>query len=202
MRRPLALGALVVSLGLSACGGSDGGDGTALVSTAATAAPAATVAAAAPAPTTTPLPGETFTDPEGDYTLLISPDWAEAFQLSPTKGIEVWKVAPVVDGFGANVNVLTQPAGGKDLQGYLDANEKAMGSMTVIDVRTVDAGGTELGVFEYSGTPPGADRDLHFLSVISVADGTAVLATLTATEDAFTTLRPTVERYLLTLRRT
>jgi hypothetical protein len=190
-RRAIAGPALVIAL--AACGGSS------TKTTIATTAPAA----AASGPTTTALPGTTFTDPDGTYTVRVDPDWSEQPNALPQNDIEVWQTAPSVDGFASNVNVLTQPAKGVSLAEYLDASVKQLKDMTVVDSSTVDVGGGRtLGTVEYSGLLTGATKALHFLAVVDVGDGKAVLATFTATEDAFTSLRPTIERYLLTLRRT
>ncbi len=189
-RRAIACAALVVAL--AACGGSS------TKTTIATTSPAAT----ASGPTTTALPGTTFTDPDGTYTIVVDPDWSEQPGASPQKGVEVWQAAPSVDGFAANVNVLTQEAKGASLDDYLEASLKQLEGLTVNSSSVVDVGGRKLGVIEYSGKLSGATLPLHFLAVVDVGDDRAVLATFTATEAAFASLRPTIERYLLTLRRT
>lgn len=208
MTRALLAVALSATL-LGACGGSDGGDaradGQASVTTATVITSAGTTDAGATtsaADTTVALPGETFVDPDGTYTLRVSPDWTEQFAAAPAKGIEVWQVAPSVDGFAANVNVITQNTPGIDVEGYLAAGVTSIAPLTVISSEVVTLGNRRVGVVEYEGTPAGTTRALHFLGVVDVADDVAVLATLTATEDAFASLRSTVERYLLTLTRT
>jgi hypothetical protein len=182
----LLLGTVLIAGSLAGCGG--GSDAAAGPSTSAGAADVPAAAA--------------FADPEKTYTIMIAKAWNRA--AAPARGIEAWAVAPPKGGFAANVNVLTQDAPGLDLAGYLDASLANMGTAKVVKHETVSQGGRQLGVLEYTQTLPagGKDRPLHFLATFDVADGHAVVATLTTEEPAFAGLRPTVEPFLRTLRAT
>jgi len=147
---------------------------------------------------------KTFIDPQGTYTIIIADAWTEipgAF----VKENEAWAVAEPVDGFAANVNVLTQDALGSDLTGYLDLTVKNLGELKLVDRRTVTGtNGNELGLLEYNGALPGAPagRTFHVLQTIDLHNGNAIVATLTTADDSFDTYRSSVEPFLLTLQAT
>ena len=154
-----------------------------------------------------PVSGEAFSDPQGAYTVRIGKDWG------PLPGtfvdeIETWSVAEPADGFGANVNVLTQAAPGMDLSSYLDLTVDSIDTideLTLIEASIVEgANGNQLGLIEYEGvvpgTPPG--QSLSFLATFDVRDGTAVVATLTALPSNFESLRSEIEPLLMSLQRT
>lgn len=62
--------------------------------------------------------GLPFADPQGTYTIAINRDWTDESGLVVAE-IEAWRVAPPIDGFAPNVNVLTQVATGMDLGQYI-----------------------------------------------------------------------------------
>ena len=149
--------------------------------------------------------GKAFVDPQGTYTITIGSDWVQqpgAF----VKEIESWAIAEPADGFGSNVNVLTQDAPGTSLAEYLELSLKSMGELDVIEQRIITgSNGNDLGMIEYEGVIPGLadDRSLHFLATFDVRDGVAVVATLTTVNDAtFDALRPIVEPFLRSLQAT
>jgi hypothetical protein len=147
---------------------------------------------------------ETFVDPQRTYTITIASPWAEipgAF----VKEIEAWTIAEPVDGFAANVNVLTQDALDADLATYMGFSVNNLGALELIEHETVKGtNGNDLGLLEYKGAVPGAppDRPLHILQTIDVRNGNAVVATLTTDEDDFDIYRSIVEPFLLSLQAT
>lgn len=154
--------------------------------------------------TTTPVDDESFTDPQGSYTITIDGNWS-VLPGTFVREIEAWAVAAPVEGFTSNLNVLTQDTLGADLDEYLTLSVENLGGLELIDVTTVTGvKGNELGLLEYSGVLPGApsDQPLHFLATVDVRDGVAVVATLTTTPEAFARLRPEIEPFLLTLQAT
>ena len=218
MKRSFAALLLLV---VAACsGGSSGASGTpeaALIPTASQAPPSAeptteapptsppptTVASSAPTYTGGPGPdGESYVDPEGAYRITIPDSW-EARHGAIAEGIEVWLTDEVEDGFGPNVNVLTQTTGDMTLDEYTEMSIANAPSF-VKDFEVQDSrretgpNGTELAVLEYSGEA-GADRPLRFLAVWTVANGQAVVATFTTTPERYEELRSDVLPYLLTL---
>lgn len=190
--RSLAL-ALLLCLA-AACGGDD--DGGSADDRPADPSPPASSAAP-------PVEGETFKDPQGSYELTIDRSW-QANHGIVTAEIEIWAVGPAEEEFTPNVNILTQKAGGTDLDSYLDASLKTGNSLiadfALVNREVVDGtSGEKLGVIEYSGTQ--GDRRLRFLAVVTVGSGNAVVATLTTPVDSFAERRARVMPYLLTLHR-
>jgi hypothetical protein len=140
-----------------------------------------------------------FRDPQGTYTMNIDADWTETTGTA-VKDVEVWKVASVDGGFATNVTVITQSTQGLDLAGYLTSSVDNIGAFKLVGQKTVqDSNGNDLGLMEYSGLAAGG---LHYLAVIDVSNGQAVVATLTATEAAFVQARVDAEPYLLSLHAT
>jgi hypothetical protein len=200
-RRAASL-ALVAGLALAACSSSGSDAGTELVTTTAPAAATSSPDAVTLAPTTVAGPdGDTFADPQGEYTIVTGPDWSDRTADASSGGIELWQVAPAANGFASNVNVVTEKVQGVDMDTYLDASIKNLGTLTVIDTDVVaGADGRERGVVEYEGTVPGADRPFHFLAVIDLGETLAAIVTFTAEDAVFASLRTEVEPYLMTLR--
>ena len=147
-------------------------------------------------------PGESYVDPEGAYRMTVPDSW-EARHGAIAEGIEVWLAGEVEDGFGPNVNVLTQTTGGMTLDEYTETSIANAPSF-VKDFEVADSrretgpNGTELSVLEYSGEA-GTDRPLRFLAVWTVNDGQAVVATFTTTPERYEEQRDDVLPYLLTL---
>ena len=162
-----------------------------------------TAASSAPTSTGGPGPaGESYVDPEGAYRITVPDSW-EARPGAIAEGIEVWLAGEVEDGFGPNVNVLTQASGGMTLDEYTETSI-ANAPTFVKDFEVLDSrretgpNGTELAVLEYSGEA-GTDRPLRFLAVWTVNDGQAVVATFTTTPERYEEQRGNVLPYLLTL---
>ena len=144
--------------------------------------------------------GVRFVDDDGHYSLTIDPAW-ERLPDMVLDGVEFWLVE-ARPGFGANVNVLTEPLPFPlGLAAYLDASvENApmfISDFSLIDERIVDTAAGKLATVEFTGTEGG--RSLHFLQAVMVEDERAVVATLTTPLDVFDRLRDRVEPYLLTL---
>ncbi|MGD9792831.1 MAG: hypothetical protein AB7V43_05060 [Acidimicrobiia bacterium] len=198
----VALGALV----LSACGAKN----EALSDSAPADSPgASTTVASAPVTTVAePLPvapvgGVGFVDPQGKYTIDVSPDWeARPGVVLDTK--ELWFVAAPVDGFRPNLNILDQEAPLADLGTLMDASVEQLAAQydVVDDWITTGTNGNELGFVEYTGTleSGGQKIEAHFLATMSLSKTTAVIATFASGESTFEDLYPTIESHLLTLR--
>jgi hypothetical protein len=112
-------------------------------------------------------------------------------------------VGPESSDFTANVNVITQPVPGIDLEEYLkasaDAAPKQMENFKLVSRGFLtSASGSKLGALEYTGRTSGSD--LHFLAIFGVSNGRAVAATLTALPVDFPRLRTEAEPYLRTLK--
>ena len=166
-------------------------------------APPTTVASSAPTSAGDPgQSGVSFVDPEGAYRMTIPDSW-EARHGAIAEGIEVWLAGDVEDGFGPNVNVLTQATGGMTLDEYTETSI-ANAPTFVKDFEVLDSrresgpNGTDLAVLEYSGEA-GTDRPLRFLAVWTVNDGQAVVATFTTTPERYEEQRGDVLPYMLTL---
>jgi hypothetical protein len=217
MRRSLAVLLLVV---VAACSGASSGASSSPDSTQGSTAsqappsaepiteapatsPPTIVASSAPTHAGSPEPaGESYADPEGAYRITIPDSW-EARHGAIAQGIEVWLTDEVEDGFGPNVNVLTQTTGNMTLDEYTEMSiANAPNFVTDFEVqdsrRETGPNGTELAVLEYSGEA-GADRPLRFLAVWTVNNGQAVVATFTTTPDRYDEQRSDVLPYLLTL---
>jgi hypothetical protein len=165
--------------------------------------PPTAVASSAPTVTGSPgPPGESFDDPEEAYQITVPDSW-EARHGAIAEGIGVWLAGEVEDGFGPNVNVLTQTTGGMTLDEYTESSI-ANAPTFVKDFEVLDSrretgpNGTELAVLEYSGEA-GTDRPLRFLAVWTVNDEQAVVATFTTTPERYEEQRDDVLPYLLTL---
>lgn len=187
MTRPCASVLVAIVAVLAACGSSGGRNN-------ATPRPSSTKPAVS-------LPGRVFEDPQHDYTMRIAPGWSDQSGLF-VEEVEGWAVAPRADGFTANVNVLTQKTKTLDLQQYLDLSvrnaARALKGWKLVRSSVVRGSvGNELGRFEYLATVQ--DHDVHFVAVITVAKGHAIVATLSTSSAAFPALSRAVEPYLLTL---
>jgi len=153
------------------------------------------------APRLEAVDGVEFSDPEGDYTITIGSEWVPSPVGAVEDGVESWVVAPPGTDFSANVNVLTQSTEGLDLVEYLELSVENTGTFEVIEQTTLTGeNGNELGRFEFAGPVEGTDLDLHFLAIVDVTDGMAVLATLSTLEADFDALRANVEPFMLTLQ--
>ena len=108
------------------------------------------------------MPGAvSFTDPQGTYTIDISPAWTET-SGTLVQEIEAWQIGTGTSQFQDNVNVLTQDTQGLDLQAYLDFSEAHLGGMDLISSEVITGtAGNELGLIEYSGQLAGAPIELH-----------------------------------------
>ena len=143
---------------------------------------------------------EVFVDPEGTYSIEISPEWTEVSGAT-IDGVEAWRIGVGTAEFQDNVNVLTQTTPGADLESYLEASIEQLGDLQLINSTvTTGANGNELGLVEYAGMVPTAPIPVHALASVMVADGKAVVATLTADESTFAEARTVAEDYLLTLQ--
>jgi hypothetical protein len=153
-----------------------------------------------------------FRDPQGTYTLEIDPRW-RATHSAARPDVESWFTGTGTLDFRDNINILSQSAGGVDLNQYMqlvvDQAEKSVENYALKEFRLVTADTlsgttsktpTQLGVFAYTGKR--GDKRFGFFFVASVAHGDAVLATLTTAQDRFDEVRTKVEPYLMTLRQT
>jgi hypothetical protein len=146
--------------------------------------------------------GSRFVDPRGGYSIYIGKTWAP-MPVARSKDAMMWSLGSSDDGAVPGVNVFSEETGGKDLDDYLQLSAENMTALKLRKretVRTSDGG--ELGVLEYSGSLTGRknDREYHFLGVVDVVGGRAVVATLAAYEEDFADLRARTEPYLLTLK--
>lgn len=200
---------VAAALLLASCGSDftadDVSDQTSTEAPAATDVPAETdvepVETEVPASAEASTDGGEFTDPDGDDTITVGSEWTATPAGAVGDGTEAWAVASPGNEFTSNVNVLSQPAPGLDLASYLEASVENTGTFEVIDQATVTGeNGNELGLLEFAGPVAGSDLELHFLAVVDVTDGTAVLATLSTLEENFEALRSSVEPFMLTLQ--
>lgn len=162
-----------------------------------------TLPPSSPDPTHSPVDGP-FRDPEGMYEMRVDPGWV--YQAGGfVDGVEFWFLGPPEGGFAPNVNALTQQTGGLSLADYLDLSvdqaPNLMANFELIDRAQVKGASGRLGVMEYTGNLTGGPR-LHFLAVIAMTDGRAVVVTLTAPRKSFRDWRAEVEPFMLTLRPT
>lgn len=149
-----------------------------------------------------PADGVMFTNPDGDYSMLISPDWTDASAEFPA-GVSGWFTGPVTAEFAENVNILTDSIpNATPLNAILDASETQIraqfDSFNLINSEVLTRPGqTDLGVLEYTAQQEGVD--IRFLQVFGVWNDTLVVftgSTSAATgEEAVERLRP----YALTL---
>ncbi len=165
---------------------------------------------AAPSGATSPDPATDdglFVDPEGAYVMEVDPSWD--FQVSGEdgvpEGVEAWFVGVPSELFAPNVNVQVEEVGPVGLELYLDASvEKAPGQLddlTVLDQSVIELDdGRLVGRLEY--TASAGELPLQFVGIVSVEDGIASVATLSATPEQIDDLLDDVEPYLLTLRST
>ena len=144
--------------------------------------------------------GGLFRDPQGTYTMVIGRGW-RAIREGIPDGVEAWVIGDAENGFAPNVNVLTQASGDASLDDYLGMSE-AQGRSLLQDYETKATdvvrgpSGEALGVFEYTATQ---GRPLHFLAVIALHGGRAVVATLTAPGSSFGSYRSAAEPFMRTL---
>lgn len=224
VRRSLVV-ALVGGLGLLASACSSDGTDASQTTAAETTAPETTVVETTAAETTLPettapestdasdtsIPdgtgsrpddAVTFDDPEGLYTTDVSPEW-EAQSGVVAEGIEFWTVQPTTDKFANNVNIISQSADGRDLDGYLQFSLDNMGDYEVVDSgKIIGDKGNPLGYIEFTGDVPtsGAGEPLHFLALFSVEGDNVSLLTLTTTESTFNDVTDANAAYLLGLQ--
>lgn len=127
-----------------------------------------------------PADGVVFTDPEGAYTMQISPSWIDASDEFPGD-IEGWFTGEESADFAENVNVLTDSIpSSTPLAAILEASigelEGQFPSFALI--RSELVAGTshpELGLLEYSAVQQGLD--LRFIQVFGVWNDTLVVFT-------------------------
>jgi hypothetical protein len=211
---------LVVALSFAlvgaACGGSDSSDdagegGASASGTVPETTPKSTTttteAGQAGTPDEAVIPGATiFVDPDGRYTIEVSPDWEDGTGTGAVPAdIELFYVGTGTADFRNNINVLEQSVpSGMTLQGYLDASIAQMGSDLEVITKGVDEGayGQELGYIEYKGMVATAPIPVHAFATFFIQDGKVVLATLTTTEDTAADAEDTVAEYLTTLNPT
>ncbi len=196
MRYRATLGiALVVGLALAGCGGADFSTSTGI-------APPSTTGSTLPAGHDVAVPGTRFVDPQGTYTMQVDPGWTQRSATFVAE-VEVWLVGGPQNGFASNVNVLTQSAPGVDLAQYLALSVRngpsIIDGFRIAHTETVTgAYGQQLGKIEYTARAGG--RQLHFLAVIALRNGRAIVATLTAPEATYASVHTRVEPYLETLQ--
>ena len=144
---------------------------------------------------------EFFSDPEGEYSIEVNPQWAPSHG-SIAAGIELWFINDGTDGFAENLNLLTQNVGGVTLEEYLELSAESIDDLmqdgTVLEQGIVAGSfGQDLGLLLYEGAA--GDGLATFLAVFAVDDGTAVVATFVALPDEFEELVTVVEDYMFTL---
>lgn len=144
--------------------------------------------------------GGVFSDPQGSYELDVDRAWIPQHG-SLTAEIEIWYLGRPRGPIAANLNVLTQLVPGVGLDEYLDLSVDNA-DLFINEFELISSGITqgtrdELGYMEYRGTQGG--HRLHFLAYFAVRDGTAVVATLTASVDEFADARREAETYMQTL---
>lgn len=199
--------AVALALALSACSASGGGKDASSATTATTDAKATTTEAAEETTTTRATTtteadtGDVFRNAKAGYEISIGPDW----EAAETQGQadQVWYVAPATADFRANVNVLIQPRGGKDLADYRTDTQDSLDSSLenaelLRSVLREDDDGTERDLFEFTGSSNGLD--LHFFATTVISGDTFVLATFSTTADQWDELSPDVVDHLVTLR--
>ena len=128
--------------------------------------------------------GALFVDPDGEYTMTIPEAWV--LGAAPgAPGAELWFVDDTV---AANVNVLIQPTGTSTIDEYLRLSlDNTLGLDVVSSSISISDDGREIGLMELAGSVNGSPP-LRFLSCFQVADGRAVLVTLSAGRDRFDAL--------------
>ena len=207
----LAAMTMVATIGLGACGssgnaandgGAPGGDLlTGTLDTSRSTTTSTTTSSTGTGSSGPFVPGAVaFTDPQGTYTIDISPAWNET-SGTLVHEIEAWQIGIGTSQFQDNVNVLTQDTQGLDLRAYLRFSEGHLGGMDLISSDVITgAAGNELGLIEYSGQLAGAPIELHALAAVAVQNGQAEVATLTTTMETFAQARAEAEPYLRTLQ--
>jgi hypothetical protein len=150
-----------------------------------------------------PTDGRRFVDPDGRYAIDIGPGWEEATQ--GLNGMVAWSVGPAGEGFGPNLNILTERGDPRPMSEYLDLSKIGLRRMLpqaeILDAYEVTGSAhQELGIVEYAAEIQG--RHLRFLAIaVALDDGFGVL-TFTAEEDSFDQARAEAEPYLRTFRPT
>lgn len=142
-----------------------------------------------------------FTDPEGEYTIEINPEWI-AEHGAIASGIELWFINDGTDGFAENLNVLTQKIPEMSTQEYLDLSSDSLSTLledgSVVESAIVTGHeGQELGIMIYEGTVAGSLDT--FLAVFAIEGDSAVVATFVALPDEFDELSAEVVDYMFTL---
>ncbi len=145
---------------------------------------------------------ELFADPEGSYEMVVSKEWTTAHG-SIGEGIELWGVAPAVDGFTPNVNAVSLPLLIQlSIKEYLDISIETatqyMPDFQLVRQETI-AGrdNNQLAVMEYTGTVDG--MELHFLGVFGLGGDEVIIVTLGAPPERYDTVAQEIEPYLLSL---
>lgn len=149
-----------------------------------------------------PADGVAFTNPAGEYSMLISPDWTDASAEFPP-GVSGWFTGPVTAEFAENINILTDAIpNATPLTAILDASatqiEAQFESFNLINSEVQSRPGqTDVGVLEYTAEQEGVE--IRFLQVFGVWNDTLVVFTASTSaatgEEAVERLRP----YALTL---
>ena len=192
--------ALVASLLIAACGGSDEGakdvattvaetststaaaeetTTTTVEETTTTGAETATTTAAAPL--TGPADGVLFIGADELYSLLLAPNWTDGSDLFP-EGIQGWFTGVETAAFSENVNIVTSEVlGSTPLDLALEASiaqlEQQFEGFILIDSAVLP--GTnhpELGSLEYTAVQAGTE--IRFLQTFGLWDGKLVVFTL------------------------
>ncbi|MFV1989874.1 MAG: hypothetical protein ACC652_03940 [Acidimicrobiales bacterium] len=145
---------------------------------------------------------ELFTDPEGFYEMVVSKEWTTAHGIIG-EGIELWGVAPGMDGFTPNINAVLQPLPIQmSIKEYLDTSIAAapqyMADFQLVRQETLTGrDNNKLAVMEYTGTVDGLE--LHFLGVFGLRGDEVIIVTLGAPPERYDTVAQEIEPYLLSL---
>lgn len=139
-----------------------------------------------------------YDDPQGLYVMSISPAWKEQADVAGPNG-EFFTVEPTPSDFANNINVLSQSADGRDLDGYIAFSLDNMGDFEVVDSgKIIGSRGNTLGYIEFTGKVAATgDQPMHFLAVMSVEGDNVTLVTLTATEETFNDVADANAAYLI-----
>lgn len=142
--------------------------------------------------------GVEFRDPQGAYTMTISPGW-NSLPGVIAKEIEAWSVGEMVEGFAPNVNVINQEFPGATPAEYIEFSRDAGAGIKIDRAEVVTlAPGVDAARFVMSQRVDGTV--LKSLAIAVTGRDTAVGATLTARAADFDRLVREVEPYLRTLR--
>ena len=164
-----------------------------------------------------PAVGDTFTDPEGAYTMTVGRDWTKTVGAGDVEGLgkvladyaEYWLIPAPSSGFATSLNVVTLPPLGIELADFVAGSGRAVenmdGDLKAVQTTMVEgANGSQMGYVEYSGVATGreADGPLHYLVMISLRDHGMAVVTLQADEASFEQQRRAAMPYMLTLQAT